>query len=118
MRVRDAALYARLYELAPAFSRPDGVFALAEAIGIIETAWADKEEHLLRIAFLEVVLGLEAQRRFLDVAQALVEQMLSFDRERNHLLAAAKVAEWAGQSALAMRLREEASLAPDKLAVR
>lgn len=113
----QAARYARIGELIREFDQPNGVFSLAESIGLIETAWDADEQHFVRIAFIEVIMALVNRRLYLDVAQALVAQMLAFDRERNSLMTAARVAEWAGDASLADALKSEAASAPDKLPV-
>jgi hypothetical protein len=106
-----------MYELIIEFDQPNGVFALAEAIATIETAWAEEQDHFVRVAFIEVIIALVNRRVFLDVAEALVLQMLGFDRDRNSLTTAAKVAEWSGNLGLAAELNAEAALAPDLLPV-
>jgi hypothetical protein len=75
-------------------------------------------EHYLRVAYIELTLTLMHLKIFPDVARALIEQMLDFDREKNSLLVAAQVADWTGDPLLSSQLREEAKAAVDKLPVK
>ena len=114
MNLEQTARYARIYELVRAFDRPNGIFALAEAVGAIERGWEEKQNHFVGVAFIEVTMALVNRRIFPDVVQALVTQMLSFDRDRNNLTIASRVVAWADKPSLAAEPNAEAALAPGR----
>ena len=117
MNAEQSARYPRIYDLVAEFDEPNAVFALAEAIHLIERAWAEKEEHFVRFALVEVIIALVHRQQFPDVAQALVSQMLTLGPDRTSLKVAARVAEWRGDRVLAAKLNAEAISAPDLLPI-